>query len=50
MSKIDNIPPNFVLISEYVRKLRKESGLSANEFAKLHGVSHSQINLIWMDL
>ena len=32
-----------VLISEYVRKLRKESGLSANEFAKQHGVSHSQI-------
>ena len=32
------------LLSEYVKELREKSGLTANEFAKLHNVSHSQIS------
>ena len=30
-------------MSEYVKDLRAKSGLTANEFAKLHNISHSQI-------
>jgi len=31
------------LLSQYVKELREKTGLTANEFAKLHNVSHSQI-------
>lgn len=31
-------------LSEYVKKLREESNLTINEFAKLHNLSHTQIS------
>ena len=33
-----------IKLSEYVKKLREESNLTINEFAKLHSLSHTQVS------